>query len=283
MAASPNDPLFPQQWGLQRVNFPQAWVLTEGLQKRVVRVGLIDTGVAKHEDLPNFIARLDPDASDLHGHGTWVTGILCAERDNGVGIAGAISCELFVYKAFDKNGWNWRKYYDALEKLPLDGVQVVNLSIGGVEYRQTEQLLISLCVAAGVIVVAAAGNHRQRGNPRIYPGALDEVITVAATTRDDQPTRKSSAGPQVFIAAPGSGILTTGLHNNYRTMEGTSFAAPLVTAAITLALSVRPHLSVADIREALRSTVDDVSRKGKTEDLGYGILDVASFIRKIVP
>lgn len=281
MAATPNDPLFAQQWGLRRVKFPEAWALADGLEKKVVRVGLIDTGVARHEDLPDVMAGLSLDATDLHGHGTWVTGILCAKRNNSVGIAGAVSCELRVYKAFDKKGWNWTKYYDALERLPLDGVQVVNLSIGGLESRRTEHLLISGCIAAGVIVIAAAGNHRQRGNPRIYPAAIDGVIAVAATTPDDQPARKSSSGPYVFISAPGSSI-TTGLHNQYRTMEGTSFAAPLVTAAITLALSLRPAISADDIRRALSATADDIAQKGKTEDLGYGILDVGRFIQEIL-
>jgi len=281
MASYPNDPLFAKQWGLRRVKFPEAWASTDALEKNVVRVGLIDTGVAKHEDLPRQLSEnLTTESTDKHGHGTWVAGILCAERNNGLGIAGAVSCELRVYKVVDNKGWNYQNYYDALEALQSDGVKIVNLSLGGEEKNQTEQFLISQCVAAGIIVVAAAGNHRRRGNPPIYPAALDGVIAVAAITQRDQPTRHSSSGAYVFIAAPGESM-TTGLRDEYRSVEGSSFAAPVVTAAIALALGVRPHISSDEIRRVLGATADDVTHTGKTADFGYGILDVARFIQEI--
>jgi serine protease len=275
--------MFPRQWGLPHVGFVDAWALVAKEDKKPVRVGIIDTGVIQHEDLPlaAFYQGFGECQTDRHGHGTSVAGILCATRNNKMGIAGAVDCELFVYRVIDDKGWNWQAYYGAVRDCRTNGVKVVNLSLGGSEPDCTEEFLISLCIAAGVIVVAAAGNHGRRGNPEIHPAALGGVVAVSGVNERNELARNSSFGDYVDIAAPADSWSTT-LHDNYHYVEGTSFAAPLVTGAVALALSVRPHATPEKILELLRETANDPTGNGKTPFFGHGVLDVAGFMREIL-
>ena len=110
-AQASNDALFSSQWGLAQIGAPQAWQVTSGAG---VTVGVVDTGVARdHEDLVGRIAATtdcvggtchDGGQDDL-GHGTHVSGIIAADRDNGKGISGvAPSVRLVVAKGLNSNG-----------------------------------------------------------------------------------------------------------------------------------------------------------------------------------
>ena len=63
-------------------------------------------------------------------------------------------------------------------------------------------------MAKGIIPVAAAGNEFLEGNPLEFPASLPHVVTVAATTRDDQSAVFSNANDAIDLSAPGVGIMT---------------------------------------------------------------------------
>ncbi len=128
-------------------------------------------------------------------------------------------------------------------------------------------------LAKGVIPVAAAGNEFQDGNPLEFPASLPHVVTVAATTPDDRSASFSNANAAVDPSAPGVGIMTAvppaldtdGVPDGYQVMDGTSFSAPMVSAAPAWVRAARPDLTLDRVVQAVRLTARDiVSPTGRT-------------------
>lgn len=277
----PDDPQFTSQWNLRRVGFPEVWPVLDGIDARV-SVAVIDSGIdLEHEDLPRPVRyeTFGSATQDLRGHGTSVCGVLCAVRGNGIGIAGAIDCDLSVYKVLDVGGWVWRRYYDALRRVPGDGIQVANLSLGGAVEDPTETLLLRRCMTRGVGIVAVMGNDARRGDPVLFPAGIPGVVPVGAVDRDGRRCGFSSTGDHIRVSAPGDGVPTTGTGNRYVMVRGTSFAAPHVTAAWAAALMVRPDLDASAFREHLSSTTTGAG--GWSRELGSGVLNVAGLLERI--
>src|ERR671928_1415712 len=134
-----NDPHFAEQWGLEQIGAPAAWATTTGAG---VRIGIVDTGVdLTHEDLAGKVvahtscvgalgdpAKCSGSGQDDQGHGTHVSGIAAARRDNNVGIAGvAPDAQLVVAKALSAQGAGTVEDINAGIMWVVDhGAQVVN-------------------------------------------------------------------------------------------------------------------------------------------------------------
>jgi subtilisin family serine protease len=131
--------------------------------------------------------------------------------------------------------------------------------------------LIKKCIKAGVIVVAAMGDYQS--DMPVYPAATEGVIAVGATNPRDGHTTNSNSGSHVLIGAPGEGILTLHGDQSYKRQDGTSFAAPMVSAAAWLALRHRPEWEQADLFELFRKSVHVPGRRHDPH-IGYGRLDM---------
>jgi hypothetical protein len=136
-------------------------------------------------------------------------------------------------------------------------------------------------VAKGIIPVAAAGNEFTAGNPLEFPASLPHVVTVAATTPDDSSAWFSNVNDAIDLSAPGEGILTavpkhldTTGQDGYEALDGTSFASPMVAAAMAWVRAARPELLPDQVIEAVRLTARDVLQPGWDRLTGFGILNV---------
>ena len=308
---SPNDPLFAEQWGLvntgQRggraesdVSALAAWGKTHGSKKVVVAV--LDSGVDyTHPDLvgnmwhrpadlemyfdqqlgvvddyDGFSALTDErDPMDENGHGTHCAGIVGAEGDNNLGIAGVNwQVEIMPLKFMGRGGFGSTK--DAIEAInyviarKADGVnvRVISASWGSTARSRALEDVIRKAGEADVLFVAAAGNDAANADKRPhYPSGynLPNVISVAALDRKDELASFSNYGVKsVHVAAPGKEILSTWLGGAYEEHSGTSMATPFVAGVAGLVLSVEPNLSVKELRERLLNTVDRLdSLQGK--------------------
>jgi subtilisin family serine protease len=292
----PNDPMANRQWGLRAVH----WF---GLDKlpdaRKVPVAVLDTGVdATHPDVRvSTYHHEGASAEDIVGHGTHVTGIICAAADNKVGMTGICSCHLSVWKIFgDKPASDGEYYVDelmyqrALNAARNAGTRVVNLSISGTTFTKTEELLIRRLISSGCVVVAAMGNEYQRGNPIEYPGAYDGVIAIGAITEANRRASFSNTGAHIGLCAPGTNILSTlpMKASAYRTKDetayaawsGTSMATPHVAAAAALLLSKKPELTPAQVGKRLEETAARLpamaAKVKRTKAFGYGLLDLVA-------
>jgi len=156
---------------------------------------------------------------------------------------------------------------------------VINLSFGSVEPAPEIDDAILRAVHDGCLVVAAAGNDAELGNPTTYPAAYPHVLTVAATDENDAPLPFSTFGPWVDLAAPGVDItaavsLSHDSSGYSSGLAGTSFAAPLVTAAAAWIWTLRPTLTVDQLAGVLRASARDASTTGFDSETSHGVLDI---------
>ena len=266
--ATPNDPFFPQLWGLHQANdadidAPEAWNLTTGAD--AVTVAVVDTGVAyTHPDLAlnmvsgwDFFAG-DADPVDTDGHGTHVAGTIGARGDNGEGITGVNwRVKLMPLRAGNTSTFPVSAVVQAFQYACSHGAKVVNGSFGGLGSSQAIHDAIAAC--PGALFVFSAGNSGSDNDtlpvfPCNDPGK--NVVCVAATNQSDQLASFSNHGVSVELAAPGDGILSTVPGPNYATFSGTSMAAPHVAGAAALVLARRPTLTPTQLRQALLLSAD---------------------------
>ncbi len=221
----------------------------------------------------------DPVPFDEQGHGTSVAGVIAAEANNGIGIAGlAYDARVVTLRAFDATG-NAEEDDVAAAIIygALNGVRVMNLSFGDGVDAPAMHDAIRFAASMGVTLVASAGNSG--GVSRQFPAGYDDVITVAATNADDARAPFSSTGSLVDLSAPGQSIVTTAVGGRYRTVSGTSFAAPYVAATAAMLLQQRPQLTPPELRAVLTASSRDLGERGWDGDFGAGRLDADAALR----
>jgi type VII secretion-associated serine protease mycosin len=150
---------------------------------------------------------------------------------------------------------------------------VINLSISTTTDNTGLRAAVAEALAADIVVVAAAGNQHDRGDPTPYPAAYDGVVGVGAVGPDSVRIASSQIGSYVDIVAPGTqviGALPTAGHAVY---EGTSFAAPFVAATAALIRARWPELHQADVVRRLLATADPAPGGRPSAEYGYGVLD----------
>ncbi|MFN0112329.1 MAG: S8 family peptidase [Blastocatellia bacterium] len=298
MAATSNDEFFAQQWGLKAVGWPAVNPLPDA---SAVKVAVMDTGIdMTHPELKNIVASYVHDgagSTDIIGHGTHVAGIIAAQINNRVGIAGICKPNLMIWKIFgdtpdprDGNIYvDTVMYQRALNAARVAGVKVVNLSIGGTFRDRTEEMLLNRLMNSGTVVVAAMGNEFEEGNPREFPGAFPGVFAVGATTRTNARAVFSNTGPHIDIAAPGHGILSTlpllpsserpASQTNFASWSGTSMATPHVAAAAALVFAKNPGFTARQVADKLKATATKLpSMRGRrtTNEFGAGLLNLTA-------
>lgn len=307
-----NDAMFASQWSLENtgqnsgksnadIGALRAWSKTTGSDKVVVAV--LDSGVdythfdlmrnmwirpaemtpyfddelGEFDDLNGFNA-IDRwrDPMDDNGHGTHCAGIIGAEGNNGVGIAGINwNIEIMPLKFLSSTGSGTTK--DAIEAINYAinrkragvNVRIISASWGSTQKSRALRDAIKKAGDEGILFVAAAGNNSDDSDKRPhYPAGyydLPNVVSVAALDRNDQLAGFSNYGAKsVHIAAPGKEILSTWLKGEFRAASGTSMATPEVAGVAALILSTNPKMSVKELRDRLFSSVDKLaSLKGK--------------------
>jgi subtilisin family serine protease len=299
-------------WNLQKIQWEATRELPNFREADDIQVAVLDTGIdPNHPDLDQRVSSYVfehpdvPSASsdqDIIGHGTHVAGTITANSNNELGINGICNCQLRVWKIFDDRPdcvqgapplvpprftyfVNPVMYQRALADCLDEGVDVVNLSIGGRgQPDQNELQLFNELLNSGTTVVAAMGNERRGGSPTSFPAAIPGVIAVGATRLDDTVANFSNRGNHISLCAPGVAIWSTlpthpgqsgfdatpGLfgrciqgkpqrrETDYDAWDGTSMASPHVAAAVALLLANQGKMNPADVRNRLMVTVDKV-------------------------
>ena len=282
-----SDSLYPRQWSFSATGVPEAWAT--GAAGQGVTIAIVDTGVElMHPDLKNNLVpgynaltnSTTPGANqDNNGHGTHVAGIAAAEL-NGIGVVGvAYKAKIMPIKAMDKDG---EGYDDAIAEGIVwaadHGAKIINLSLGSGSETDILTKAVAYAAGKGILLIAAAGNYDpQTGtNPGInYPAADPNVLAVSATNQKGQLADFSATGLEVALAAPGSEIVSAWLNSSYAIANGTSMAAPFVAGEAALIWSQHPDWSKQQVIQALETGVRDLGDKGRDQDYGYGLVDVA--------
>ncbi len=297
-AFAPTDPFVPRQWYLAANRTYDTWTTPPTFAS--VRIAVIDSGVdGGHPELARSIVAAKSFVGgsarvDTQGHGTFVAGLIAAQVDDSVGIAGSFpSAELLIAKVVTRVGTIPEQAEAKAIRWAVDQhARVINMSLGGVRdpvhrsrdtFSQAEADAIAYAVAHHVVVVAAVGNGDQApAEPwhfASYPAALPHVLGVSAYRRDGAVPDFSNRDPVLNdLSAPGEGILSTfprSLTNEqpscpdqgysscgpeeYRAADGTSFAVPQVAAAAAMLLSLDPLLEPDQVTAILERTAVDAN------------------------
>jgi hypothetical protein len=238
------------------LNLPAAWDLTIG-SPRVV-IAIVDSGIdPTHPDLIgavtqgyDFVDR-DDNATDPPGaHGTSVAGVAAARANNGFGGMGVcFSCTLMPLRVLGLDGIAVNTNTAAAIDYAVDhGAAVVNVSLYGPNSPQRLRNAIVRARAAGVLVVAAAGNE---GSPDPqYPAAFPEAVSVGAAATGGGLTRYSSFGGWLKFAAPECAPVTT-IGGGSGIGCATSVSSPLVAGIVALLRTHAPFASADELESAL--------------------------------
>lgn len=207
---------------------------------------------------------------DENGHGTHVAGIIAAQ-DDGEGIIGvAPRSQILPLRVLDANGSGYLSDISAaVDYAVRNNAEVINMSLGGTTDYYLIEDAIDRAVAAGVVVVAAAGNSGPNNVVPSYPAAYDNVIAVAATDSNGTIASYSNQGAYVDIAAPGSAIIST-YPNGYASLSGTSMASPHIAGVV--AMMLQAGIPAGDIKLRLQSTADNSSPRNNTLRYGAGLV-----------
>lgn len=273
---------------------------------RDIKIAVMDTDIdTEHEDLKNRITFVYELASENNKsennleayHGTAVTGIIAARR-NDKGILGiASSSEIFFLKL--KNNMSDSETIELFRKAEALGVDIINCSWGTYDVstpvKETiRDLAINGREGKGIIIVFASGNGNiDMGNDE---SAIAEVISVGSTNEENRRSWYSNYGKNLDIVAPGGqmyGIATLDisgekgrgeidedylLYDDYKPFKGTSAAAPIVSGIIALLMEKNPYLNRDTIDSMLKKSSDKIGAfeyvDGRNDYYGYGKINL---------
>jgi subtilisin family serine protease len=325
-AFTPTNTYFAKQWYLTADSAFDAWPTPPTLPGAPVKVAIVDSGAdCSLPDLQQQVVKTKSFVGgsaciDNQGHGTIVAGEIAGAL-NSAGVVGlAYSSQLLVAKVVAPDGTIPIKAEAAGIKWAVDqGAQVVNLSFAAVRdplspqldaYSKAEAKAVAYAVKRGAVVVAAVGNADEAyTTPWPYaswPAALPHVLGVGALTKSGNvPDFSDRDKTFVDIAAPGVGIFSTFPKDltaaqpdcteqgytdcaigDYHHPDGTSFAAPQVSAAAAVLLEDEPSLTSSQVTRILERHADDVNAAsgcdqcpaGRDKYSGWGQLDVAKAV-----
>jgi hypothetical protein len=274
------DPLEPQEWWLATIGANVAQAPGPG-----VPITVVDSGVDATQ--PEFVGR--PNTTYLNTpqtvlgpgefHGTMVASIAAAP-ENGAGIVGVYpNAALQVFDASpDPHGITDPTAIAGILTAAQHCPGVLNLSFGGnADDLQLHDAILQ-AYEAGCLVVAAAGNDGLQGSPTTFPADWPHVFTVAASDKNNVVAPFSTASPANDITAPGVGIIgavpLSHDPSGYVNGDGTSFAAPMVSAAAAWIWTMRPTLTVGQLAGVLRESATNIGPPGFDNASGYGLLNI---------
>ena len=260
----------------------------------------------------------DPRPMPGNWHGTACAGVAVAGAGGGGVVGAAPGCTLMPVRwGADLSDAQIEAWFDYVT---LKGAWVVSCSWGARNRyfplstragRAIEKCARQGRGGKGCVIVFAAGNEFSNTNDPAA-GTVSgfanhpDVIAVAASTSRDEHSDYSNYGKEISVCAPSSGaggwgILTSdvtgrtsGGFQGYAdgdytyTFGGTSSACPLVAGVAALVLSVKPDLTSADVKRLLQQTARKIGPasayvKGHAPQFGYGCVDAAAAVRKILP
>lgn len=227
-------------------------------------------------------------AGSYTSHGTMVAGTAAATGNNGKGIAGVDwSTTILPIQALDDDGYgNTRSVGESIYYAIDRGVDVINISLGSEYQDDYVRQAIEAANAAGITVVAAAGND---GCDCIsYPARYPEVIAVGAHDETGNRASFSSWGHAVDLVAPGTDYTLPAWSSTNQTtryvsgVAGTSFSSPLVAGMATLLKSHQPSARPLHLVAALHETASRSGIAAPSSMYGFGRFDAFAARNRMV-
>lgn len=312
------DPEFERNYGLGMIEVQEAYAL--GATGKDVIVAVIDSGIdGRHIDLSGKISpysidivRPEAELEDGLGHGTAVSGVIAASRnDYGLhGVAFDASILSIRADARDEDGaslgfFEVSDIADALEHAS-GTAHVINMSLGAPEvilnssFGEDFERALTGAMDSGAIIVGSAGNSSDSAPalPAAYAGsetinASGQMIAVAAVNAAGSAlasfSNQCGSAKDYCLVAPGEDIWSTkpveytgaNVKHRYDIFSGTSFAAPHVAGAAALLIQLWPSLEPAEVVKILLASATDLGDEGVDPVYGHGLLNMANAVAPV--
>ncbi|NQU68560.1 MAG: S8 family serine peptidase [Candidatus Marinimicrobia bacterium] len=311
----PNDNYYPNQWahdntgqaqsyGGGQVGTPdcdmdtdEAWDITTGSEDVIVAV--LDTGVNDHDE---FGTRLldgwnfydgNSNTADVFGHGTMCAGIVSAQGDNNIGVAGiSWDSKILPVKVLSNSGNGDQGILaNGIVYASDNGANVISMSLRWTSPDNSCSDAIDYATANGTVVLAATGN--EESSTIGYPSAYENCIAVGALSPCNERKSYSSCDGENFwgsnygtgmdFLSPGVRIHTVNNNGGYMTdFNGTSSACPSAAGVAALVLSVNPDLTPVEVRQIMQSTTVDLYDAGWDAQSGWGRINALNAVNMAI-
>jgi len=262
---------------------------------RDVTVAVLDSGVnpshpaLKGRVLDNGRDFLEPGGAtkgkeDCRGHGTAVASLIAGNARTGFrGVApGAHILPIRVNETIGGDSDNGRKTDDgkiaqAIDYAVQQGADVINISFAylGAEADPAKHQVfadaIKRALDKNVVIVAAVGNDPTAKDS--FPANQPGVLGVGAIRLNGSLWDKSTTGAYVDVTAPGEGILAGWTPTVYASVQGTSFAAPVVAGTVALLKQAHPKWTAAQFVSQIMATADPAPGGKNSKTYGAGVVD----------
>lgn len=280
----------PHQWYFSKWNIQQdVWPTTEGAR---VTVAVLDSGVQNIPDLRGALipggdttgnsSNGEKDYAPNGGHGTGVASLIAGQGVNGgpVGIAPQAKI-LPIHAAGDDNNPG-TSVSQGIKYAADHGAGVINISLGddsgeALGCDPAMQQAVSYALSRNVVIVASSGDTSSNGQDPQEPASCAGVLAVGGVEPDYSMWSGSTQGLDVSVAAPGDKLFTVssdGYQYSY-TSNGTSFSAPLVSAAAALIRSKYPQMPWYQVDQRLVATATPAAGSVPNSGVGYGVINIA--------
>ena len=268
-------------WGVSKMSLDSAIDDANARNLPEVVVAILDTGLDmkvaerhygdKIKETYDVLKRSTEDMSDQNGHGTHVFGIIAeATPDNVKIIPMKVSDESTIYSTDIIAAIN---YITREEK-----ADVINMSFGGYDYLDAEEIAINAANAKNIISVAAAGN--EDSSALHYPSSFDSVLSISSVDSDLAKSSFSNWGSKITFAAPGDRIKSLRANpgegeDDFTYMSGTSMASPHAASAVAILKSYNRDLDYDAVVDILKKTALDLGTNGWDQYFGFGLISFA--------
>jgi type VII secretion-associated serine protease mycosin len=272
-------------WAQQRYGLDRLAGLADGAG---VLVAVVDSGVdASHPQLAGAVVAgydlLDAEGDgrlDCVGHGTAVASIVAGRGRPGVGFRGVAPAATVLpvrvsERVDDEAGGRAAPLAEvagAVRRAAERGAGVINLSLTTDRDDPALRDAVRYARSRDALVVAAAGNRYEAGNPLPYPAAYEGVVGVGGTQPDGTRVPTSQTGPHVDLVAPGADVTAATRRSGYARYAGTSFAAAFVAGTAALVRQYHPGLSADQVAQRLLATAD-VLDSAPASGFGAGLVN----------
>lgn len=285
---------FQRNPGLPRINPIPAY--TRGATGSGVTVGIIDSGIDR--DSAEFAGRIHPASRDVagsrtiqdeDGHGTWVSAVIGAARNNSGMHGVAYESTLLIARADtagscadDECSFPDSAIAAGLDLSSTNNARAINISLGGSQASTQLSSAVDRATSRGSIIVISAGNDGE-ADPDPFaqmasaPGAKNLVIIVGAVDGSNNISsfsNRAGVARNFYVVAPGENIIVPTIGGTLVRTSGTSLAAPHVTGAVTLLADAFPNLTAAQIVDLLYRTTTDLGDPGIDAVYGRGLINI---------
>ena len=272
-------------WGVEYIEAEKysKYLQNQNLSNSIT-VGVVDTGI--DDEHPIFKNRIDYNGYDFvnsdyypyddHGHGTHVSGTI-------VDCTPGLSINILPVKVMDSDGTGTGlNIANGIEYSTYMGADVINFSIAMGSHWSYIHDVIDYAISNNVVVVIAAGNN---DNDTFYecPSDMNEAIVVSAIDSYGDKCYFSNYGSTIDVAAPGEYIYSAYPGGGYTYMDGTSMAAPHISAVCAMYRLKYPNLNVYEVEDLVQKNTKDLGASGWDQYYGYGVPHLSLAIPKEAP